>query len=727
MKRLLCLVAALLGLAGPASAQMAGGTAGLTVGNVGAHAAQVRTAIGAMSCPGTGSCAPRNTFLAALQAVAPSANGVAVSNVALDLETSLIIGSPAELEFGSGQVSSGGALASFIQGRYGITGPTMAAVFTAAGAPVNNNGTIAQFALPTLAQMLGLGVAPTANPTFTGTVTTALLSANGIGTGSLTAGGVTIGGGFLGLNTSGAGTDNNKWTFFNTAGQVGLQTYGDAGNGGNVAWTCNRNATVVSGCVFQAPLTATAGFGFQPALSYSSVAYGMHRMEQDLTFSWWDKVGNHILITNGGTPAAKNGLYDSSLTYPSFWQMEQELHELYWRWKIAKASGASVNSIEVLKRKIQDQWTFIQSIYPAAFLAGDGSAQTIGGLSIPATDNISDDSAWRMNAYAEIHEVTGDPVALYDLGEALAATAARWADPQQTVANGLQHVYGTTAGGLTLANGVYGMLYAAATDSAGIAQYGYGSSAYETWWAISAFYYYTQTGNGIYRSAASDTYNWVKADLTTPRPADGTKDAQFLIYGDLTLNPSGPPSSPQPRNASFGKPVRGIDNTALYYGLFGETVLAARLYGDGGNASYLADIKNMVGAIAQPNGYLRTVAGIGSVICNCRDPYTDGFGAPPFADEVLSLAGVDPGGTVQQMMINTAASIFASDRIGSAQKYTADWQVSETNPNTGATSWQQEYDSNPGVQGGWQQIQVDASTAAMARAGFILEERSRRK
>ena len=176
-----------------------------------------------------------------------------------------------------------------------------------------------------------------------------------------------------------------------------------------------------------------------------------------------------------------------------------------------------------------------------------------------------------------------------------------------------------------------------------------------------------------------------------------------------------------PQGAYFGKPVRSIDSTYML-GSEAEMILGAMLYKDSGVAGYLTQIAAMASAWIQPNGYLRTLNGQ-SVLCNCRDPFSDGDLMEDFAWHVLTLSGVDTTGALKTVIVNTAAAIFANNLHGAL--YDGDWSGPETW--NGLATWQAAYAANPGTQAGYQQIMTNGSTACMAQAGWIIDGWSRRR
>lgn len=511
----------------------------------------------------------------------------------------------------------------------------------------------------------------------------------------------------------------------------GLQySYWDSGNPSNVPTTVTLLAVTASGTVATAQVIDISGFtvgqtvvigGVNPA-GYNGIVTitGLNKPAKTFTYTIpaglaapsaagplyvsFTPLAPRIRPTDG-SGNANGGLVNNGLGQPSFWQMATFENAMFWDWKITGSP--------VMRRKLQDQWAFVQNVFTPAQLAGDGFNVTI---------NSSDDAALVAQYFAHVHEVTGDPKALTYLGEMIPATTLRFRDPNQNDANALLNSYGSSPGGVAFANGKYGMLYCAASDAAGIATYGYVSESIEAMTACAAFYFYQQTGYAPYRQFAADTYAWIKARLSTPAPLNGSYKAQHLIETYLVLNPTGMPMNPQPQNAYYGKPIRGVDSTYML-GLMAEAVLGARLYNDSTDpavrASYLADLIGFAAAIPAPNGYGRTFNNV-IVLANTRDPWSDGDMAQPFACEVLTVPGVDADGSCKTAIMNTAANIVSTQIVGT--QVTADWGPPEGYPAGAPTSWQAAYAANPGSQAGYQQIQTNGSTLSMVQAGVILED-----
>ena len=434
----------------------------------------------------------------------------------------------------------------------------------------------------------------------------------------------------------------------------------------------------------------------------ASIECGTDSLENVLRTQWWDATNKHFVPTqHDGGP--KNGLYSSqSDTAMSVWQMAQIANETYWEWKAAKS--------DVARRELVQQWAYIRSRFTPAQLGSDGRAD--------GSVVFSDDAVWKAQYLAQAHEITGDPTALTALGNMIAATARRFADPNQQAVN-----YGTAPDGGRFGVGPYGLLYVPADDVSNTATYGYISSSYEAGLAIAAEYYYQQTRNAGYHRYAVATYDWIKTYLSTPAPADASRKAQHLIEAGLNLDPNIHQSKTQeyylkPRQAWFGKPIRFLDSTYIG-GLFMEAQLGALLYEGRTAGTFVADIDNMARSLVSPQGYGRTLNGK-TVLCNCRDPWTDAFGAPGFVYYALSLAGVDSDDTVKQAIVNTAAAILNNDRAD-AKGYTADWSGPESDRGSPAyATYQERYNGAPGGEAGFQQLMTTANTASLARAGSMI-------
>jgi len=244
-------------------------------------------------------------------------------------------------------------------------------------------------------------------------------------------------------------------------------------------------AAAVGGAALTTALPAAPAFAVTPA--------DPTLMYADLTHHFWDPNTTQNAVnkprirpTNGG--GANSGLIDNNMG-PSFWQMVQFHNVIFWQWKLTG------NSAE--QQKMAQQWTYVQSLWNAGQLGGDGRGD--------GTINASDDAAWKALYLMQVHQATASPGALTALTAMIPATLARYRDPNtaQITSNGLSY-------------SPYGILYASYDQPQFAAgQYGV-SSLYEVQLAIAALYVYQQTGNTGYRDYAAHTYDWVHQYLKHP-------------------------------------------------------------------------------------------------------------------------------------------------------------------------------------------------------------------
>ena len=221
---------------------------------------------------------------------------------------------------------------------------------------------------------------------------------------------------------------------------------------------------------------------------------------------------------------------------------------------------------------------------------------------------------------------------------------------------------------------------------------------------------------GVYLVSVASGNNWNIACAACTPPTISTPQS---FNASLALTGIGQSLQVylQAQNAYFGKPQRSLDSTYIN-GAFATAVLEARLYRLTGDTTYLTHLTNITSGIFNAQGYLRSYGGY-SVLCNCRDPWTDGTWAYEFVTEVLTLPGVDPSGNYAQIMLNTATAIYGART--STGFYTADWSGPETptgGSQAGYSTWQAYYNAFPGNQAGAQQIMTSSTSLTMAAAGY---------
>lgn len=488
----------------------------------------------------------------------------------------------------------------------------------------------------------------------------------------------------------------SRWTWGGVAltiagGAAALLSHGSAGLVGQAA-------TPVSAAVRAATDPATTA-------GDSAIATGYRRLVADLDGHFWDsnRAANVVnmprLRPTQGDGGPRNGLLLDQWKVPTFWQMAQYAKLMTGEWRIDHDDAA--------KRRIAQNWAYLQKVNTPAELSGDGSRDR--------TVNISDDAAWKANYLAQVHEVTGDPAALAYLMEMIPATLTRFADPKQPRID-----YGTSAGGRPFFSNPYGMLYAADGDAAGTASYGRISSLYEVMLAYAALYVFEQTGNDAYRRYAVNTWRWVFQNLRNEKENDGDS-ATGIYLCDLQLDPATFVNGrPVAKNRYFGKPIRGL--SAEYSGgTLAMAVLSARLYKATGDAAYLSEARSIAAAFVRPDAFLRLRDGT-PLLVNERDPWTEGYWYPDFVAQVLVLPGVDGDGRFRAALRNTAAAIVRQ-RTGDGY-YGADWSGAELNIADKTRTWIEEAARGNGGRGGGQalpqQIMTSANSGLVVQAAYAL-------
>jgi hypothetical protein len=314
---------------------------------------------------------------------------------------------------------------------------------------------------------------------------------------------------------------------------------------------------------------------------------------------------------------------------------------------------------------------------------------------------VSDDAAWAINYLIQSYAATGDDRALKDAKALLPAILKHWADPDVApVSLGMLKaspygvLYATPSGDPDHqgVSSIYESMIANAALEIDCASTDEGELAYAKATFAWARKYLRQTSTGVY---------YAELDIR-PRRADGSANLHYL----------------KPIGDDLGAPVRGLDPTYIG-GTMAMGVLASRLYKLTGEASYLAEARSTAAAIARSDTYLRS----GGALVNARDPWTDGYWAPAYAAEVLSLPGVDPAHRLRDAMVATAASILSRRTVDGY--YGADWTGPERNPWNGSMTWVEDATRRAGSGAGQalpNQIMTSTTSASMVQGGLVAEE-----
>ena len=451
----------------------------------------------------------------------------------------------------------------------------------------------------------------------------------------------------------------------------------------------------------------------QPAVGYSAIAQGYKQLITDLNDHFWDddttpNVAKLPRIRpTDGSGDANNGLVVNSSNDPSFWQMASYANVLYQHWRLTHDQPTAA--------KIAAQWTYIRSVFSDTVL-------TTGWPGVTA--NTMDDATWQANYLAQVHEVTGDPRALTDLLAFFPTVLSYFADPTSGTA--------VTSGNLTWSK--YGILYAKPSTSQ-FATFRAVSSAYEPMLANVALYIYGQTGVAAYLAYAEAVFAIDQAYLkVTPANAlAGVKPAAGIYWCELDIAPTlaGGAANPhylQPVENNFGPAQQGFSATYIG-GTVAQAVLAVRLYHITNNATYIAEVHSIVAAMQARGGFL-TAQGLW---LNDRDPWSDGYWWPAFAEEVLTLPGVDATGTWKAALSATALNVIAQRSPDGY--YGGNWSGlprGAAPPNVlGFTTYEQQAAAANGGAGGGQatgqQIMTSSNTASLVQAAAIVDAWARRK
>jgi hypothetical protein len=413
------------------------------------------------------------------------------------------------------------------------------------------------------------------------------------------------------------------------------------------------------------------------------IASGYDRMLSDLDDHFWNAgVFPHIRPTRGGNPRV--GEVDDSLFTPSFWQMASFANVLFWDVELTRSAES--------RARLDAQWRHIRMLWSDSELSSAAPATQIM--------NVSDDAAWAINYLVQTYAATGDKRALSDATALLPNILDRWADP-----NAPRVAFGRLRGS------PYGILYATPDgdpDHQGV------SSIYESMIANAALEIHCASKDQGELAYAKSTFDWSKRYLR--------QASTGLYYTELDVAPrlasgSANPHYLKPMGEMLGPPARGVDATYLG-GTMAMGVLASRLYKLTGEAAYLAEAKSTAAAMSRIDTYLRPGGGL----VNARDPWTDGYWAPAYVAEVLTLPGVDPEHALRRAMIVTAKAILS--RRTADGFYGADWTGPERNPVTGAMTWIEDAARRSGSGSGQalpQQIMTSSNSASMVQGGLAAE------
>ncbi len=453
---------------------------------------------------------------------------------------------------------------------------------------------------------------------------------------------------------------------------------------------------------------------------------GMAAVLRDIDEHFWNRAEGHIRPTNGcnqgqsGCGGSTGGVGEANdkLADLSFWEMAGYANVQHWQYvdQVRAADPAAATT----RTRIAEQWAYIHKRWSNRQLS---SAAPSTGI-----ENVSDDAAWHLNYLVQVYFDLGDEAALNDAVALLPHVLDRWADPHAPridYGDGLQ-------------GSKYGILYAEPT---GDPDHQSVSGIFEAMMGVSALDLFDRTGQDNLFDFARDVFSRTKgAFKKSCKNTTGACTADPAVYyteRDIKPCKSGTEASPCPTSGAnphflqpvanfFGPPQRGCDATYLA-GTMAMGVLAARLYDHTHEERYLDEARSTAAAMARSDTYLRTIPGIGPGLVNARDPWTDGYWAPYYVDEVLSRPGVDSSGLLKTAIRNTGLSIIrqrTSEGLSGG-----DWTPPEKNGCNAATSWAEQARALGGSGGGQakpSQIMTAASSASMVQGAAMLDARPRR-
>lgn len=419
------------------------------------------------------------------------------------------------------------------------------------------------------------------------------------------------------------------------------------------------------------------------------------RAVADLIYHYWDPANVIPRIR----PTADNGYVSNTAPYPTFWQMATMANVLYWQYKLTGAAD--------LRAKILSQYAQVRSLYTEAQLSTADWSRNKHII------NVSDDAAFAITYFVQVHDATGEPGALRIAKALIASTYRFFADRDR---------------------GGAGILYAVPgqdRDHQGVSQ------AIEALTARAALYVHQKTGEAAYLAYATGTWSWMRQYLKHPAG---------VYFCELDIRPTTMAARGQrDANPNYRRPV-GYDrpgdikrggSVAYIGGTMAMGSLSAALYAQTGERRYLDEVNSIVAGMVRPDTFLRPGDAVGTpgpVFVNDRDAWSDGYFAPGFVADLLSLpppAGGDASGTWQAALVNTALAIIRSRTPDGY--YTPDWSGPEWDPSHRFETWVAQGSATTGQasSGGGMakpdQMQTSATSVAMILAAALLERQGQRR
>lgn len=417
-------------------------------------------------------------------------------------------------------------------------------------------------------------------------------------------------------------------------------------------------------------------------------------------------VVNMPRIAPGNPDGSIWGKRDDAIAMGPWWMMADML-------RLMAEHCRAFPSDQQMVTRVHQQAAFLAASYSEAQLQSDGFNSD---GSPDGTIYSSDDAAWKIQSFCDLHRVTKDAAWLYRAQIALPKCLNRFKDPNHAQVNAGDGILWSP----------YGILYAG-TDNPGQPQNI--SSSIETGMVQAALYIHEQTGiQGFLNYALGMGQRWIKPSSAADPGFQGTGTNQGAFFVEMGLNPVAPVYRQPPPTAADGTqpPFRNGGSTYMIQASMGVGVVCAKLYRITKDASWLTPIQQIIGALASTSVYLVSAG----KFLDDRDPYSVGFFACDFVRDVLSLhaEGIDAGNVVRTGFVTTGQYILSNPLQGTAPDtnvyYSADWGIPADDvrngySTTGYRSWTDAGAANPGQQAVPQQITTTSMSGMMALAGYL--------
>lgn len=421
-------------------------------------------------------------------------------------------------------------------------------------------------------------------------------------------------------------------------------------------------------------------FPSAPSLHYSPLIAQSDRAWQDFVYHYWDPTTNPPRLR----PTQSDGTVRNDAAYPVFWQMSEGNNVLFCRWK---STGS-----EAAREMIRSQFEEIRARYGEARL----SSAAWTGYRPDGIIYSEDDASWAITYFCQVHEATGDPAALRIAEALINSTYTTFADPN---------------------HGGSGVLYALPgedRDHQGL------SSGHEAVAARGALYVFEQTAHGNLLAYAKGTWDWMHRYLKHP---------SGVYFAELDIRPSvgGKPNPSYRKPIGWNRPndiTRG-GSVAFLGGTMAMASLSGALYLHTGDKAYLDEVNSIVAGMQRRDTFARPGSAVGvkgDVFVNERDAWANGFTAPRFVWDALSLNGVDADGKLKELFLGTARAI-ESERTTEGF-YGGDWSGAEWDAAHRWNTWVAQAKGGTGSGAGMatpDQLPTTSSSIAMIFAGAIVE------